>query len=194
MAHSTSRRTIALVAAFSVAIGSAAITSSCANDDATTDGSSTPSSSASIGQPDPPLPLDVNAIPFTVGSVAGLGNSEISISLPDAEATEGLGDDVFAVEVTVTSGSLESFTLRPDMFRVYTVDGRSYTPEAIGEIAQFGTVTIESGESHTGLLAVRIATDSPPALLLADLSDLGERFLPGAFTLDPTFVPVSPEE
>jgi len=79
------------------------------------------------------------------------------------------------------------------MFRVYTVDGRSYTPVAAGTIEQFGNATLQTRESYQGILAVSIPTDSEPALFLANLADLGERFFPVAFSVDPNFTPAAPE-
>jgi hypothetical protein len=144
-----------------------------------------------VGTPNPPLPAEVNAIPFTVGAVAGIGNAEVRMQLTDdASSTD---DDAFVLDVWVKSGALEPFTLRPDMFRVYTVDGVSYTPEAVGEIPQFGAATLNTGETYSGLLAVRIPTASEPAMFLADLTDLGDRFFAAAFSVDPNFVPVAPE-
>jgi hypothetical protein len=177
-----SRKAIALV------LLSMATLLSCSSDDST----STTTTQVEVGTPTPPIPSEVNAIPFTVGAVAAAGNAEIRMSLPSEtpEAAEGF----FFLEVQVTSGALEPFTLRPDMFRVYTVDGMSYTPVAAGTIEQFGNATLQSLESYEGILAVSIPTGSEPALFLADLSDLGERFFPVAFSVDPSFVPEAPEE
>jgi len=177
-----SRKAIALV------LLSIATLLSCSSDDST----STTTTQVEVGTPTPPIPSEVNAIPFTVGAVAAAGNAEIRMSLPSEtpEAAEGF----FFLEVQVTSGALEPFTLRPDMFRVYTVDGMSYTPVAAGTIEQFGNATLQSLESYEGILAVSIPTGSEPALFLADLSDLGERFFPVAFSVDPSFVPEAPEE
>ena len=158
----------------------------CSSDDATP----TPDREQ-VGAPNPPLPAEVNAIPFTVGAVAAVGNADVRMQLADDATTTD--DDVFVLDVWVQSGALEPFTLRPDMFRVYTVDGVSYTPEAIGEIPQFGSATLNTGETYSGLLAVRIPTGSEPAMFLVDLTDLGDRFFAAAFSVDPNFVPVAPE-
>ena len=177
-----SRKAIALV------LLSMATLLSCSSDEST----STTTTQVEVGTPTPPIPSEVNAIPFTVGAAAAAGNAEIRMSLPSEtpEAAEGF----FFLEVQVTSGALEPFTLRPDMFRVYTVDGMSYTPVAAGTIEQFGNATLQSLESYEGILAVSIPTGSEPALFLADLTDLGERFFPVAFSVDPSFVPQAPEE
>ena len=174
--------------AISLVLLSMATLLSCSSDDST----STTATQVEVGTPTPPIPSEVNAIPFTVGAVAAAGNAEIRMSLPSEtpEAAEGF----FFLEVQVTSGALEPFTLRPDMFRVYTVDGMSYTPVAAGTIEQFGNATLQSGESYEGILAVSIPTGSEPALFLANLTDLGERFFPVAFSVDPSFVPEAPEE
>ena len=157
-------------------------------------GSSTSSTTTQVqvGTPVPPIPSEVNAIPFTVGAVAAAGNAEIRMSLPTE--TPEASDDFYFLEVQVTSGALEPFSLRPDMFRVYTVDGMSYTPVEVGSVTQFGNATLQSRESYQAILAVSIPTDSEPALFLADLSDLGERFFPVAFSVDPSFVPEAPED
>jgi len=146
----------------------------------------------SVGTPEPPLPADINAIPYTVGSVGALGNVQVRITIP--EEPPAVPDGVWLLNVEVTSGALEPIQLDPSMFRVYTVDGRSYLPEAIGDIPQFGTVGLESGEVHRGLFAATITSGSEPALFLVNPTGLGERFLAGAFAVDPEFVPVSPED
>ena len=174
--------------AISLVLLSIATMMSCSSDSST----SSTTTQVQVGTPVPPIPSEVNAIPFTVGSVAAAGNAEISMKLP-AEAPEAT-EDYFFVEVRVTSGALEPFSLRPDMFRIYTIDGMSYTPVAAGTIEQFGNATLQSGESYEGILAVSIPTGSEPALFLANLTDLGERFFPVAFSVDPSFVPEAPEE
>jgi hypothetical protein len=176
-----SRKAIALV------LLSMATLLSCSNDGST----STTTTQVEVGIPTPPIPSEVNAIPFTVGAMAAAGNAEIRMSLP-IETPEA-SDEFFFLEVQVTSGAFEPFSLRPDMFRVYTVDGMSYTPVEVGSVKQFGNATLQSGESYEGILAVSIPTDSEPALFLADLSDLGERFFPVAFSVDPSFTPAAPE-
>ena len=173
--------------AISLVLLSIATMVSCSSDSST----SPTTTQVQVGTPVPPIPSEVNAIPFTVGSVAAAGNAEIRMSLPTE--TPEASEDYFFVEVRVTSGALEPFTLRPDMFRIYTIDGMSYTPVAAGTIEQFGNATLQSRESYQGILAVSIPTDSEPALFLADLSDLGERFFPVAFSVDPSFTPATPE-
>jgi len=159
----------------------------CSGDD-----SSPSTTQVEIGTPDPPIPSEVNALPFTVGALAAAGNAEVSMKFPDD--AQDVPEGYLVLDVTVTSGALEPFTITPEMFRVYTVDGRSYTPVAVGDIAQFGNVELATKQSYSALLAVEIATDSEPALFLADFTDLGERFFAVAFSLDPDFVPVAPEE
>ena len=161
---------------------------SCSNDGST----SSTTTQVQFGTPTPPIPSEVNGIPFTVGAVAAAGNAEIRMSIPTE--TPEASDDFFFLEVQVTSGALEPFSLRPDMFRVYTVDGMSYTPVEVGSVKQFGNATLQSTESYQAILAVSIPTDSDPALFLADLTDLGERFFPVAFSVDPSFSPAPPEE
>ena len=161
---------------------------SCSSDGST----SSTTTQVQVGTPTPPIPSEVNAIPFTVGAVAAAGNAEIRMSIPTE--TPAASDDFFFLEVEVTSGALEAFSLRPDMFRVYTVDGMSYTPVEVGSVEQFGNATLQSTETYQAILAVSIPTDSEPALFLADLTDLGERFFPVAFSVDPSFSPAPPEE
>jgi hypothetical protein len=174
--------------AISLVLLSMATLLSCSNDGST----STTTTQVEVGTPTPPIPSEVNAIPFTVGAVAAAGNAEIRMSIPTE--TPEASDDFYFLEVQVTSGALEPFSLRPDMFRVYTVDGMSYTPVAAGTIEQFGNATLQSREAYEGILAVSIPTGSEPALFLADLSDLGERFFPVAFSVDPSFTPATPDE
>jgi len=177
------RRSVSLIVVALVSLGGI---SACSSDDAAPD-STTPE----VGMPNPPIPSEVNAIPFTVGAVAAAGNADVRMQLVAEPPV--VDEDVFLLDVWVKSGALEPFTITPDMFRVYTVDGKSYTPEAVGDIARFGEATLNTGETYSGLMAVRITTDSEPAMFLADFTDLGDRFFAVAFSVDPDFVPVSPE-
>ncbi|MEY3566841.1 MAG: hypothetical protein RLZ19_855 [Actinomycetota bacterium] len=177
------RRSVTLIVIAFVSLGSL---TACSSDDASPD-STTPE----VGMPDPPIPSEVNAIPFTVGAVAAAGNAEVRMQLVSDPPVDDA--NVFVLDVWVKSGALEPFAITPEMFRVYTVDGKSYTPEAVGDIARFGEATLNTSETYSGLMAVRIPTDSEPAMFLADLTDLGERFFAVAFSVDPEFVPVSPE-
>jgi len=117
-----------------------------------------------------------------------LGDVKIQIGVPTTSEADG-----FSFDLTVTSGALEPFTIAPSMFRVYTLDGKSYISEAGPNIEQFGDYTLQSEEVYSKTFSVKIPTDSEPALFLANLSDLGERFFPVAFSVDPNFTPAAPE-
>ena len=108
----------------------------CSGDDA-----SPSTTQVEIGTPDPPIPSEVNAIPFTVGALAAAGNAEVLMKFPDG--APDVPEGYLVLDVTVTSGALEPFTITPEMFRVYTVDGRSYTPVAVGDIAQLAALGAE---------------------------------------------------
>ncbi|GDX25633.1 hypothetical protein LBMAG12_00070 [Actinomycetes bacterium] len=135
-----------------------------------------------VGQPNPVLPMDINQIPYKPNERVALGNAEISIGIPNVGE-----DETFSFDVTVTSGSLELFSITPEMFRVYTLDGKSYISDTTPGIEQFGARTLQSKEVYTGTFSVKIPTDSEPVMFLADLSSLGERFVPGAWVFDPNF-------
>jgi hypothetical protein len=141
-----------------------------------------------VGIPDPPLPIDINTIPYKPGDLVALGNASIQIAIPITSK-----DGTFSFDVSVTSGSLEQFTTTPQMFRVYTLDGKSYVSVAETGIVQFGDHTFESQEVFKGTFSVKIPTDSQPVMFVADLSSLGERFFPGAWVFDPNFNPPSAE-
>jgi len=140
-----------------------------------------------VGAPDPALPAEVNAIPYKPGDLVALGNAEVTIGVPTQD------DRDFRFDVTITSGALAPFTISSEMFRVYTVDGRSYLPESTPDIERFGNSTIQPGESYTGTVVVSLAGDSEPAMFVVDMSPSGERVMPGAWVFDPEFSPASPE-
>lgn len=155
--------------------------SSCSSDGTSTD--TTPR----VGQPIPALPPSINPIPYKPGDLAALGNAQISISV-DGQTADGTG--LYTIDVKVISGALDEFTITSDMFRLYTLDGLSYTPVATGGIGQFGNTTLSSGATYEGTMAVLIPTDSPPAMFVANLSTISGEFFPGAWVLDPNFEPV----
>lgn len=148
--------------------------------DTTSDSSTT--LAPQVGNPDPPLPIDINSIPYKPGEQVALGDVLIQIGVPETNA-----DGDFSFDVTVTSGALEPFTIGSQMFRVYTLDGKSYLSVAGPDIEQFGNYTLQSEEVYTGTFSVKIPTNSEPVMFLADLSPIGDRYFPGAWVFDPNF-------
>ena len=134
-----------------------------------------------VGIPDPALPIDINPIPYKPGELVALGNASIQIGVPATSP-----DGTFSFDVTVTSGAFDPFTITPGMFRVYTIDGKSYT-------TQFGDYTLQSEEVYKETFTVKIPTESEPAMFVADLGSIGDRFFPGAWIFDPSFTPAAPE-
>ena len=158
----------------------------CSGDDAATSTSTT--AVPEVGSPNPPLPIDINTIPYKPGDLVALGDVKIQIGVPTTSEADG-----FSFDVTVTSGALEPFTISPSMFLVYTLDGKSYIPEAGRATEQFGEYTLQSEEVYQGVFSVKIPTDSEPVMFLADLSPIGDRYFPGAWIFDPNFTPETQE-
>jgi hypothetical protein len=158
----------------------------CSGDDAATTTSTT--AAPEVGNPNPPLPIDINTIPYKPGDLVALGDVKIQIGVPTTSDADG-----FSFDVTVTSGALEPFTISPNMFLVYTLDGKSYIPEAGSATEQFGEYTLQSEEVYQGVFSVKIPTDSEPVMFLADLSPIGDRYFPGAWIFDPNFTPETQE-
>jgi hypothetical protein len=177
MRRRTSIALLALTPLFGVA---------CSGDDAATTTSTTVA--LEVGNPDPPLPIDINTIPYKPGDLVALGDVKIQIGVPTTSEA-----DVFSFDVTVTSGALEPFTISPSMFLVYTLDGKSYIPQAGPGIEQFGEYTLQSEEVYKGIFTVKIPTGSEPVMFLADLSPIGDRYFPGAWIFDPNFTPETQE-
>ncbi|MUH56364.1 MAG: hypothetical protein F2683_05500, partial [Actinobacteria bacterium] len=107
------RRTLIALVALTPLFGVA-----CSGDDAM---NTTTTVAPEVGNPDPPLPMDINSIPYKPGDLVALGDVKIQIGVPTTSEENG-----FSFDVTVTSGALEPFTISPQMFRVYTLDGKSY--------------------------------------------------------------------
>ena len=156
--------------------------------DTTSDSSTT--LAPEVGNPNPPLPIDINTIPFKPGEQVALGDVLIQIGVPETSA-----DGDFSFDVTVTSGALDPFTIAPEMFRVYTLDGQSYnatdSTQSTPGAAQFGNQTLQSEQVYTGKFSVKIPTDSEPVMFVANLSPIGERYFPGAWVFDPNFTPAA---
>ena len=151
----------------------------CSGDDAM---NATTTVAPEVGNPDPPLPMEINSIPYKPGDLVALGNASIQISTPMTS-----DDGTFSFDVSVTSGSLDPFTIAAQMFRVYTRDGKSYISVAGPGVEQFGNYTLQSEEEYTGTFSVKIPTDSVPVMFVADLSTTGDRIMPGAWIFDPNF-------
>ncbi len=151
----------------------------CGSDDAKTTATT---AAPQVGNPDPPLPLDINSIPYKPSDLVALGNASIQIDTPITAE-----DGTFSFNVSITSGALEPISITPEMFRVYTLDGKSYISDTTPGIEQFGARTLQSKEVYTGTFSVKIPTDSEPAMFLADLRPIGDRHFPGAWVFDPNF-------
>ena len=175
------RRTLIALIALTPLFGVA-----CSDDEAAM--STTTSAAPEVGNPNPPLPIDINSIPYKPGDLVALGNASIQIGVPTTSEEDG-----FSFDVTVTSGALEPFTISPSMFLVYTLDGKSYNPEAGSATEQFGEYTLQSEEVYQGVFSVKIPTDSEPVMFLADLSPIGDRFFAGAWIFNPNFTPETQE-
>ena len=179
------RRLLPAAVAMALTVGACSSSSDDASAPSTT--AAVTGSTVVVGAPDPALPAEVNAIPYKPGDLVALGNAEVTIGVPTQD------DRGFRFDVTITSGALAPFTISSEMFRVYTVDGRSYLPESTPDTEQFGNTTIQPGESYTGTVVVSLAGDSEPAMFVVDMSPSGERVMPGAWVFDPEFSPASPE-
>jgi len=140
-----------------------------------------------VGVPDPPLPMDINTMPFKPSELVALGNASIQIDTPITAE-----DGTFSFNVSITSGALEPISITPEMFRVYTLDGKSYISDTAPGTEQFGDRTLQSKEVYSGTFSVKIPTDSEPVMFLADLRPIGDRHFPGAwvfffyFTTEPS--------
>jgi hypothetical protein len=147
------------------------------------DGKTTTTTAApQVGDPDPPLPIDINSIPYKPSDLVALGNASIQIDTPITAE-----DGTFSFNVSITSGALEPISITPEMFRVYTLDGKSYISDTTPSTEQFGDRTLQSKEVYTGTFSVKIPTDSEPVMFLADLRPIGDRHFPGAWVFDPNF-------
>ena len=152
----------------------------CGGDEAKT----TTTAAPQVGNPDPPLPIDINTTPYKPSDLVALGNASIQIDTPVTAE-----DGTFSFNVSITSGALEPISITPEMFRVYTLDGKSYISETAPGTEQFGARTLQSLEVYTGTFSVKIPTDSEPVMFLADLRPIGDRHFPGAWVFDPNFTP-----
>ena len=137
------------------------------------------------GQPDPPLPSEINAVPFGVGQVAALGNLQVTLH---GWADGASSESPTALEITVRNGANEPIELDERVFRLYAQDGSSVLASSVRDATviegQNAPIRIASGDSIRVVASFETAGWEVAALLLVDASHLGDRNLPGGFVLD----------
>lgn len=137
------------------------------------------------GQPDPPLPSEINAVPFGVGQVAALGNLQVTLH----GWAEGASSELpTALDVTVRNGANGPIELDERVFRLYAADGKSVLASQVTDARMLeghnAPIRIASGDSVRVVASFETAGWEVAALLLVDASHLGDRNLPGGFVLD----------
>ncbi len=137
------------------------------------------------GEPDPPLPSEINAVPYGMGQVAALGNLQVTLN---GWADGASAESPTALDITVRNGANEPIELDERVFRLYAADGTSVLASEITDATmlegQNAPTRIASGDSVRVVASFETAGWEVAALLLVDASHLGDRNLPGGFVLD----------
>lgn len=160
----------------------AAALSACSTDDGSAASPSTPTTEAvvlEVGSPVPALPDGINAVPYGIGQVAGLGNMQVTL-----RSTDRAEPDTLHLDLEVRNGSRDVLVLDPSLFRQYFVDGSSVTPTSVEVDGSTTARDVASGATALVRLTVEVADGREPALFLVDGSSSDPRNLPGGFVLD----------
>lgn len=137
-------------------------------------------------EPTPPLPGDINPVPFLKGNLVALGNVKVRVAKVDDQGFEvkGKGSRTVTMQVEVTNGSIDSLALKPSTFLAYVANGQSDTPPAEGPI----TEPIPSGETASIDMAFEVPVNSELLALVFDGRPYGERVKSGLIAVDPNYV------
>lgn len=136
----------------------------------------------------PALPNDINAIPYTMNMLAGMGNVQIMVTgiQGNGYGVDNAPDRTVKVSILFRNGALTPVKINKDSFRVYTSDLNSVVPsnDPFTEIIPADTkinVVLDFPISE-GLLAVGLVFDS---------QGYGDRVISGQFILNPDYKGIS---
>ena len=167
-----------------LALGAAACSSS--DDGSASDKTATTTRDPDKGfKPTPPLPADINPVPFLKGNLVAVGNLKIKVAEvddPDFDA-KGSGTRTVTMTVEVTNGSLEPVELDPKTFLAYVANGQSDTPPSGGAFAE----PLDSGETATIDMVFELPTSSELIALVFDGRTYGDRVKSALIAVDPNY-------
>lgn len=176
------RRSIAVVLALGLALGA----TSCTSKDK---GSSSADQTTTTADPasyfKPPLPANLNAIPYLKGDLAALGNVQLQVTkVKDPGAKKDApGTRTVVVTAKVTNGSMDDLTLKPETFLAYVSTGDSAKAQDDPEI----TEPIDSGATRTVQLRFDVLKKAGLAFMVFNGQPYGDRVYNGLISLDPTY-------
>jgi hypothetical protein len=142
--------------------------------------------------PQPPFPVDANAVPFAVGELAALGNVSarvVSVTDPYEDAEADVSNRFVGVDVDVENGALEPVTLEASSFLAYDETGASHTPDESASDPSIFATPLASAATRSGTLVFEVPADTALLFLVFDGEAYGERVLDGIFVLDPDYEP-----
>lgn len=139
-------------------------------------GSTVPTTSVlTLGEPDPPLPSDINVMPYYLGELVALGNLKIILDAVDDPApAAGAPTRTVTVDARVENGSLTPLTLDPASMRLYVASGASATPNT-ESATSMTTPPLASGEFRAIVVRFEVPANQPLVLLVLDGARYGER-------------------
>ena len=136
---------------------------------------------SALGDPVPPLPPDVNAVPYFIDDVVALGN--VKLRILDIEGLDPIPTaSTVRLEIDIENGALDPVSIDPTSLRLYSRDGSSTTPTA-DTAAILAATTIPSATWTAFDLDFAVEPSSEPFLLLFDGRSYGERVNSGAIAL-----------
>ena len=180
------RRVRRLAAAVLVA-GLAVTTSACGSSgsDAATSTTSTTTPIEKASYFKPPLPSNLNAIPFLKGDLAALGNVKLRVDkVTDPGTKKGAkGTRTVVITTQVTNGALTELTLKPETFLAYVATGTGTTADPDPAI----TKPLASGEVRSLPLTFEVPADGPLVFLTFNGEPYGDRVNNGLIAVDPKY-------
>lgn len=150
------RRALAHLLVLLVGLVVGVLVSGCSGDDADTTASTVPV----IGEPSPPLPVDVLPDAFPPGQRAALGNLKVTLTV------ESTAPEETVVELELENGALAPATYDAGIFRLYFTDGTSMLAD-VASGPDLGS-EVASGASTTVRLAFEHPDGRTPLMLLVD--------------------------
>ncbi|MFM8237822.1 MAG: hypothetical protein ACKOBG_08715 [Actinomycetota bacterium] len=168
-----------------VLLAGAALSGGCSGDSGP---SAAPTTTAPAFRAEPPLPRDLNPIPYAIGDLVALRDLQVRVATVDGEVkgeAGASGTRSITLTLDVRNGALRPVSLRPGGLRLYDLRGESFVP-----VIASGPATVASGRTERFTLRYRVpAAATTPVLVVDGRAYPAGSVANGLIAIDPVWRP-----